>query len=313
VPFHGTWSEFRDIPRNQRERRAELRQRYAGVEVDYEVIPELPARTIRPIAYQYKKKPRNTTKVSCPGWPFDVTDARRRQGKDAQRKIIIGTDNGQPVELTFVRIPAGEFVMGDASGFEDEQPCRVKIEEPYWISSTTITNQQFNLFDPSHDSRYLDRGGKDHSNRGTPLNKPGQPVVRVSWRQAMAYCQWLSSKTRKKFSLPTEAQWEFASRAGSDKANGQGWGISRIPDSVAEWTHSAFLPYPYRANDGRENESATGQKVIRGGSMLNVDRNRQSTLRQSYAAWQVVYNVGFRIICEGEPVSVETTDSVTRR
>ena len=51
--------------------------------------------------------------------------------------------------------------------------------------------------------------------RGFPVNDPEQPVVRVSWQQAMAFCDWLSRKTGREFALPTEAQWEYACRAGT--------------------------------------------------------------------------------------------------
>jgi formylglycine-generating enzyme required for sulfatase activity len=51
--------------------------------------------------------------------------------------------------------------------------------------------------------------------RGFYVNGPEQPVVRVSWNQAMAFCQWLSQKTGEAFTLPTEAQWEYACRAGT--------------------------------------------------------------------------------------------------
>jgi formylglycine-generating enzyme required for sulfatase activity len=214
------------------------------------------------------------------------------------------------LELTLVRIPAGEFVMGDAAGSADEgPPCRVRVERPFWIAKTVITNQQFNLFDPAHDSRYLDRNGKDHSNRGTPLNQPGQPVVRVSWEQAMAFCQWLTERTGRRFTLATEAQWEYTCRAGAPPeqgGSGRVWGVDAMPGSVVEWTRSDYRPYPYAADDGRNEGACDGRKVVRGSGAINLSAARRDTYRLSYPAWQGVWDVGFRVVCEDEnPTPVE--------
>ena len=113
-------------------------------------------------------------------------------------------------------IPAGEFVMGDAQGSEDERPpgC-VQITRPFWMGKFEVRNREYALFDPTHDSGYISQLGTAVESRGYPVNGPDQPVVRVSWKSAMAFCDWLSRKTGAKFSLPTEAQWEYACRAGT--------------------------------------------------------------------------------------------------
>jgi formylglycine-generating enzyme required for sulfatase activity len=303
VPYYGTWGEFRDIPRGQRERRAELRKLHAGIDEDYEVIPELPAKPTTPIIPKPPKPPK-LADVDCPEWPFDDKVARERQGQDCNRLISLDAEEEKTLPLSMVRVPAGEFVMGDAAGAADEgPPSRVKIDQPFWITRNLVTNAQFALFDPAHDSRYLDRRGKDHSNRGNPLNKPEQPVVRVSWDRAMAFCDWLSRQTGRRYALPTEAQWEFACRAGApaDQAgNGRAWGLDRMPGDTAEWTRSTYKSYPYAPNDGRNNGARQGRKVVRGATAISLPNDCRDTYRLSYQHWQGVWNVGFRVVCLDE-------------
>jgi hypothetical protein len=95
--------------------------------------------------------------------------------------------------------------MGDA---------RVKVERLFWMAKLEVSNQLYAMFDPAHDSRYFNPMGKDQGNRGVPMNEPRQPVVRVSWKRAMNFCSWLSGKTGRRFTLPSETQWEWACRAG---------------------------------------------------------------------------------------------------
>ena len=302
APFYGTWTEFRAIPNGQRERRAELRKLYAGISEDYEVVPEQDKKKIVPVMPE-QPKPVKAVAVKCPDWPFDDAEAKKRQGTDSVRKVTLDVGD-QELGLELVCIPAGAYVMGDAAGAADEQPpCAVEIHKPFWIAKRGILNGEYALFDAEHDSGYLDRGGKDHSNRGNPLNRPDQRVIRVSWERAMAFCEWLSKKTGKRFSLPTEAQWEYAARAGAtaDKGGSGVWGAV-VANGDAEWTRSTYMPYPYKPADGRDNGAKAGRKVVRGAKGLNVPGDRIDTYRLSYPFWQPVWNVGFRVVCEDEDV-----------
>ena len=115
-----------------------------------------------------------------------------------------------------VLIPAGEFAMGSPTGQADERPLgRVKIERPFWVSVQEITNRQYSRYDSAHDSRVESKNATQYGIQGYPVNRPEQPVVRVSWNEAMSFCSWLSERTGRRFSLPTEAQWEYAARAGT--------------------------------------------------------------------------------------------------
>jgi len=140
--------------------------------------------------------------------------ARRVSAPAGPPRVV---DLAEGVKLNFVPIPAGEFVMGSLDGAADERPRRVvPVHEPFWMSVTEITNAQYAVFDPEHDTRYIDMHFMDHTVPGHIANHRDQPVARVSWEAALRYCEWLGRKIGARVTLPTEAQWEYAARAGTD-------------------------------------------------------------------------------------------------
>jgi formylglycine-generating enzyme required for sulfatase activity len=150
-------------------------------------------------------------------WPLTAEQARRLQAASGALTRTVGLGNG--ITMEFVRIPAGRFVMGSPEGAADEQPATVvEIAKPFWMAREEVSNEQYARFDPAHDSRFEHRTSWIFSEEylGWPLNGPRQPVVRVSWQEAMAFCRWLSARLGEQVTLPTEAQWEFACRAGTD-------------------------------------------------------------------------------------------------
>jgi len=216
TPAHGTWREVVGEKRvfGQRDRRRAMLKLYASIDEDPEELGVL-TKKITPIIPAATPAP-TPRKVTAKGWPFSPAYAARMQ--NALKTNEMSLDLGEGVKLDMVWIPAGEFVMGSKTGFRDELPrSRTAIAKGFWMGTLEVSNAQYARFDSKHDSR-LEHSDFLHFSskaRGFPLNTPTQPVCRVSWNSAMAFCDWLAKKTGKTVTLPTEAQWEYACRAGS--------------------------------------------------------------------------------------------------
>jgi formylglycine-generating enzyme required for sulfatase activity len=89
------------------------------------------------------------------------------------------------------------------------------MKQPFWMGPTEVTLAQYQQFDPEYKNGVYDKHYKDQVNRGYFMNEPNFPVIRVSYEQALKYCEWLSKKIGKKVTIPAEEQWEWACRAGS--------------------------------------------------------------------------------------------------
>jgi len=216
VPDHGTWTEQVGGARPVMARRMAMHAKYANRTDDPE--QRLDTGGKEPVKYvaPAPMPERTPQDIRVAGWPFDATEASRRQATvNLPAKVKIELKGSTPVELAL--IPAGEFVMGDAAGEADEVPVsRVKIDQPFYLGVVEVRNDQYAAFDAEHDSGVISMVSKDQDTRGHDVNQPSQPVVRVTWNEALGFCQWLSQKTGRKFTLPTEAQWEWACRAGTD-------------------------------------------------------------------------------------------------
>ncbi|MDD4869368.1 MAG: SUMF1/EgtB/PvdO family nonheme iron enzyme [Kiritimatiellae bacterium] len=138
----------------------------------------------------------------------------KKTEKNPGRTVYLLNEN--PAFANLVWIPAGEFIMGSTAGHFDESPATlVKIKKGFWMSKVEISNAMYLQFNPKHESRNEDRHGYQFGITGYDQDQPDQPAIRISWEEAMAFCKWLSRKTGKKVTLPTEAQWEWACRAGT--------------------------------------------------------------------------------------------------
>jgi formylglycine-generating enzyme required for sulfatase activity len=220
VPFHGSWKETpgshgRQVVGLMKNRR-ELMRRYAGRA--WVVEPVAPLGEAATAFEAPEPGPPGDEAPELAGWPMDVDAARelQQQGPDPIRRRI---SFGQAGKLDMVWIPPGSFVLGSVDATPDERPLRVvQIDRGFWMSTTEISNGDFRQFDPEHHSRTFAENGmglvstRDYRS----LNGRTQPVVRVSWQGAMKFCRWLREQTGESFDLPTEAQWEWACRAGGD-------------------------------------------------------------------------------------------------
>jgi len=207
-PWRGKWDPPEWEKRNQRTRRIELAAEFANIPLDAEAEYDEAVALLgnKNVAF-IKPEPVQPDPAAA------VPPVMKVNNFTPETKTI---DLGNGEKMTFVRIPAGEFTMGNPKGFPDEMPRGVvTIAKPFWMATTELRNRDYTLFDPDHDSRYIVEHGKDHAVPGYIANHPNQPVVRVSWKQAMAFCAWFAKTHNVKATLPTEAQWEWAARAGT--------------------------------------------------------------------------------------------------
>lgn len=225
------------------------------------------------------------------------------------------------------RIPNGNFRMGSQIADEwrrdDEMQHEVRIEKPFWVDVAEVTYADYAGFigrnpewakskipRPLHDGGYL----SDWISDAPPPERLAVPVVFVSWFAAAEYCRAVGK------SLPTEAEFEYVARAGSQDRFWWGalfdptyarmgdspvpasdsranlWGVIDSIGNVTEWTSSLYRPYPFRLTDGREDPKAAGVRAVRGGSWRNEARNLRLSARSSFVPTRTADFIGFRCV-----------------
>ncbi|WP_298868785.1 bifunctional serine/threonine-protein kinase/formylglycine-generating enzyme family protein, partial [uncultured Gimesia sp.] len=150
-------------------------------------------------------------------------------------RVRLGAEE-EPAFLEMMLIPPGEFLMGDSSQPQrayDAAPHLVKISKPFYLGATEITTQQFRRFvnETKYETDAERNGGYGVENgnwrRSTLYSwkyvgelalEDQTPALSISWNDAVAFCKWLSDRTGNHYRLPTEAEWEYACRAGSQTA-----------------------------------------------------------------------------------------------
>ena len=240
---------------------------------------------------------------------------------------------GTPVSFDMTPIPAGNFWMGSEDpSFPDQQPLHAVQLDAFWMGTHEVTWEAFELFLDKQYEQAITEGGVPArvdalSRPSLPyldmtfgMGKEGKPAVGMTQYGALQFCHWLYLKTGIFYRLPTEAEWEYAARAGSNDrfffgndaaaleeyawfaANSKGstqvvgtkksnpWELHDIYGNVAEWVIDQYSPDFYGKSTAT-NPVNRGTKlyphVLRGGSFASSGATLRSTFRdRSDPAWK---------------------------
>ena len=222
--------------------------------------------------------------------------------------------------IKLVKIPAGSFTMGSAAGkgvnFEDEVPqTKVTLTKDFYLGANAVTQGQYEAVTGTNPSAFKNAG-------------PDAPVESLTWAEAVAFCKKLTERERMAgrlpaglaFALPTEAQWEYACRAGTtdstagnldamawyDKNSGKtthpvgqkfpnAWGLYDMNGNVSQWCADWYGPYPGNgATDPTGPETGVGHINRGGGWCDGAELCRPAT--RFYSSPELRLNfLGFRV------------------
>jgi formylglycine-generating enzyme required for sulfatase activity len=210
------------------------------------------------------------------------------------------------LKMKLVLIPAGKFTMGSPKSEKgrsaNEEQHAVEIKEPFFLGIHEVRVRDFRAFveDDGYKTEAEKAGGKDTWKTALFTQTEDHPVVRVSWNDAQAFCAWLSKKEGKKYRLPTEAEWEYACRAGTKTRFYNGDDLAGLKEvanvgnssttPVGHFKANAFGLFDMHGNvyewcEDRYEKGGSG-RVIRGGSYDWCD-NIPANCRSAYRTWNV--------------------------
>lgn len=233
------------------------------------------------------------------------------RASDAPGKTL-SLDLGGGVKLEMVLIPAGKFMMGSDKG--GEKPAHeVTITKPFYMGKFTVTQAQYQQVIGSNPSKF--KGAEN-------------PVDSISWEVAQKFCAKASEITKMTITLPTEAQWEYACRAGSKTAYYNGdteadlekagwysvnakdtthpcgkkepnaWGLYDMHGNIWQWCmdwHDSTY-YAKSPKEDPQGPESGATRVMRGGTYDTTAYGCRSAYRYSFEPARKFENMGFRVI-----------------
>jgi len=263
----------------------------------------------------------------------DSTATKQNEDKPtSQPANELNLDLGNKVTMKLVLLPAGQFVMGspeDEKGREATEGPRhgVRITRPFYMGACEVTQEQYQQV----------MGENPSKSKGA-----SKPVEKVSWHDAAEFCKKLSQKTRRQVALPTEAQWEYACRAGSagpycfgddeNKLGDYAWyvynsemeshrvgqkkpnafGLYDMHGNLSEWCRDWFADSYARAGAKDPTGPASGtQRVVRGSSFGDIPRHCRCADRSGAPPDMKVSSVGFRVVMNVEAGGVKAASDLS--
>jgi formylglycine-generating enzyme required for sulfatase activity len=224
-----------------------------------------------------------------------------------------------------VRIPASSFLMGSDSGQDNERPAHRVWVDAFELGVAQVTNADYDEFVRA--IRHASPPFRDQPAFGDPA----QPVVGASWIDAVAYCDWWSERTGRRFRLPTEAEWECASRGGVEGAlypwgddppqsrpdydkrwrdrpepvarqKPNAFGLYDMCENVHEWCDDWYEASSYAVSAERNPRGphAGTRRASRGGSWRHQIKISRCAARSSLPPHFHYADYGFRIACDIE-------------
>ena len=246
------------------------------------------------------------------------TDAGGRQRVQPQARERL------PYEPEMVEIPGGSFRMGCVSGLDcdgDEHPVRTVQVERFELSKYEVTFEEYD--------RFTSATGRALAEDTRGWGRGRRPVINVSWEDAVAYARWLSDQTGERYRLPSETEWEYAARAGTETKFSWGneigrnrancrrcgsrwdasqtapvgsfganrWGLHDMHGNVWEWVQDCWSDsYRVAPTDGSAwQQGNCGKRVLRGGSWYNISRSLRSANRNEDSSTNRHDTLGFRV------------------
>lgn len=213
--------------------------------------------------------------------------------------------------------------MGSETGQDNERPLHRVWVDAFCLASCQVTNSEY--------ARFLEARGSNPPPfwQDSNFNHPQQPVVAVSWFEAVRYCEWMTTVTGRKYRLPTEAEWERAARGGVDgklfpwgddppqsrpdydkrwktgpepvgRYEPNAFGLYDIGDNVHEWCSDWYQPDYYSVSPERNPHGPeTGsRRASRGGSWRHHIKVARCSARSSIPPDFQYADYGFRVACD---------------